>query len=229
MKFFLSKAEFDALSPEMQALYKAQGDGYQMQIEGLPEQEDLSGLKAQVASLLGEKKTAQEKQTAAEKAAKEAAEQAARKNGDVEALDASYKAKIAELTDGFNQQLSGYKNTVSELTVGSAAKDIASKVFGKNASIMLPHVLKRLALEEADGKHSVRVTKDGQPTAATLEDLQKEFTNNPEYASVVVGSKAGGTPQGGPQPVTPALGAFGKDGTRERALEIAKGIQGTGE
>ena len=229
MKFLITKAEYDALDPAMQALYKARGDGFQMQIEGLPEQEDLSGLKAQVASLLNEKKNAKEAQTAAEKAAQDAADEIARKNGDVAALDASYKTKIDELTAGHTSQLAGYQKTISDLTIGATANEIAAKVFGKNASIMLPHVLNRLSLEEADGKPTVRVLKDGQPSAATVEDLQKEFTNNPDYASVVVGSKAGGAPQGGTKPVTQTPGAFGQNAMRDRALEIAQGIQASGE
>lgn len=227
MKYKITKAEYDALSDMQKGLYKAgDNDSFTLSVEGMPEPEDVSGLKEQNAKLLAEKKDALAKQNAADAAAKKAAEDAARASGDVAALDASWKAKFEEQAAQYEGRVKTLSGTVSELTVGSTAKDIAAKVFGKNAPLMMPHVLQRLALEEVDGKHVVRVTKDGKPTASTLDELQKEFTNNPEYASVVIGTKAGGAPQGGALPVTPTIGSLGNQALKTRAMEIAEGIQG---
>lgn len=88
-KYLLTKEEFDALTDEQKALYKESGGNYQLQIEGMPEIPDVSGLQKKVDELLSEKKSEQEKRRQAEEAAKKAAEDQARKNGDIESLENS--------------------------------------------------------------------------------------------------------------------------------------------
>lgn len=43
-KYLLTKEEFDALTDEQKAFYKESGGNYQLQIEGMPEIPDVSGL-----------------------------------------------------------------------------------------------------------------------------------------------------------------------------------------
>lgn len=54
-KYLLTKEEFDALTDEQKALYKESGGNYQLQIEGMPEIPDVSGLQKKVDELLSEK------------------------------------------------------------------------------------------------------------------------------------------------------------------------------
>lgn len=191
MKFSITKAEYDALSDEQKALYNAKGEGYQVAIEGLP---DFAAMESKLTTLLDEKKKGKEAQTAAEKAAQEKADEAARLAGDVATLEKSWQAKLDKMTETHTSELGRYKGQVQSLMIGDVAKTVAGKLFGKNAAIMLPHVTKRLALESAeDGSFKTRILDEkGQPSAASLDDLEKEFSGNADYASVLVTTQAAG-------------------------------------
>ncbi|AHG23461.1 hypothetical protein O197_45 [Edwardsiella phage eiAU-183] len=219
LKFKIDSAAFDALDDAVKGLYNKSGDDYVLAVEGL---EDVSGLKSQVAALLNEKKTEAEKRRAAEEAEKQAREEAARKAGDVEALDKSWQEKLAKVQAEASGRTELLSKKVQDLTIGATARDLASRVFGKNAGLMLPHVAPRLSLEEVDGDFKVRVMKDGKPSAMSLDDLEKEFRTNADYAAVVVASGAGGTPKGGFQPA--GGGAMPQSTLAQRATEIASGI-----
>lgn len=198
----ITKAEYDALPDSMKGLYKADGEGYVSTFKTAEEVEaEIKGLKENNAALILEKQQA--KKIADDEAAEKQriADEAAAKAGDVEALRKSYDAKIEELTTASETTINGLKKTVSDLTVGAAAKDLSAKLFGKNAGIAGHIVASRLTLEEKDGAHVVRVLgADGKPSAATVEDLEKEIRGNKDYASVLVNPPSGGVDPNNPSP-----------------------------
>lgn len=199
----LTKEQYENLPEALKALYVADGDGYSPTFKTAEQvEEEVSGLKANNQKLVDEKRAEAEKRTAAEKAEREARDAAARKNGDIEALDASWQQKFAEYDNQNKGKLESYHKQITALTLGSAAKDLSSKLFGKSASIMQRHIEDRLSLEEGeDGALKVRVLKDGKPSALTLEDLDKEFRANADFAPFLAGTPSGGLPKGNPQPV----------------------------
>lgn len=190
----ITKAEYDALPEALKALYKVSGDGYESTFKTAEEHElEIRGLKDNNAALLLEKKQAKEQAENEARERQRIADEAAAKTGNVEALRTSYEAKLKALGEKSESTISGLKKTVSDLTVGTTAKDLSAKLFGKNAGIAGHIVASRLALEEQDGKHVVRVLgTDGKPSAATLEDLEKEIRGNKDYASVLVEPPSGG-------------------------------------
>lgn len=223
----LTKEQYDALPESLKALYVADGDGFKptfMTAEQFAEQ--TAGLKANMEKLLGEKKAGDEKRAAAEKAEKEAREEAARKAGDVEALDKSWKEKFAEYDNQNKARTEAYRKQITDLTVGNAATELASKLFGKNAGIMKGHVANRLTLEEGeDGALNVRVLKDGKPSALTIDELEKEFRSNADFASVLAGTPSGGTPKTPTGQVEKPSGismthSFGVTSLQEQAAKI---------
>lgn len=217
----LTKEQYDALPEGLKAQFKAVGDEF----EQIPQGEDVQGLKDQNAKLLAEKREAKKLQDEAAAEAKRLVDENARKSGDVAALEKSWQEKLNAKEAELTGKLSSYQKTVNELTIGSAAKEIGAKVFGKNAGLMTPHILQRLALEEVDGAFKVRVTKDGKPSALTMDDLAKEFQVNPEYASVVVASQSSGGPKNPTVPVTPVVNANDASAAmRASAVEIASRI-----
>ncbi|WNH03213.1 hypothetical protein [Xenorhabdus griffiniae] len=189
-KFLLTKEEFETLTDEQKALYKEQGDKYQLQIEGLPEIPDVSGLQKKVDELLSEKKSEQEKRRQAEEAAKKAAEEQARKNGDIEALEKSWAEKLSNREKELLTQLEEKDTNLRTLLVDNVAQSLAAKLAGDSAALLLPHIKSRLIVE--DGKTRV-VDSEGKPSALTIDDLEKEFRSNKLFAPVVIGSKATGT------------------------------------
>lgn len=181
----------DGLDDAAKKLYTEKDGKFVLTVEGLPQQDNtladrLAKLEANNADLLKEKREAK---AAAEKAALDAA----KKGGDVEALEKSWSDKLAAREAELTGQLNQYQQMVSGLTVGATASTLAAELFGANAELMMPHLNRRMTTEIVDGAPKVRVLDaDGKPTALTVEDLKKEIQTAPKFAAFVVGSKATG-------------------------------------
>ncbi len=85
LKFQLDSLE--GVDESIQALYVEKDGKFVLGIEGLPQPEDVSGLKSKVQELLDEKKAEAEKRKAAEDRARLDREEALRKSGNVEELE----------------------------------------------------------------------------------------------------------------------------------------------
>lgn len=202
-KYLLTKEEFDALTDEQKAFYKESGGNYQLQIEGMPEIPDVSGLQKKVDELLSEKKSEQEKRRQAEEAAKKAAEDQARKNGDIESLEKSWAEKLKARESELLAQLQEKDASLRTLLVDNVAQTLATKLAGDAAPLIMPHITSRLSVEE--GKTRV-IDANGHPSAFTIDDLEKEFRSNQLFAPVIIGSKATGTGGEGGKGKLPAGG-----------------------
>lgn len=160
----------------------------------------IDALKAKNDELLSEKKAAQKKALEEAEAAKVAIEEAARKAGDVQALEKSWADKLAKRESELLAERDALGNVVRDLTVTATATKLAAELaVPGSADVLLPHITKRLALETQDGKPVVRVLgADGKPSAASVEDLAKEISGNAAFAPLIVASKAtGGGASGG--------------------------------
>jgi hypothetical protein len=188
----------DGVEESVRALYTEKDGKFVLGIEGLPQQEDVSGLKAKVDELLGEKKAAEKARKDAEEAARLEREEAARKSGNVEELEKSWSEKYnrreAELNGLLEQERGSLGSQIRDLTVGRTATDIAAALaIPGSAKALLPHIERRLSVELRDGKPTVVVLDQaGKLSAATLDELKAEFTNDTAFAPLIAGSKASG-------------------------------------
>jgi len=193
----------DGVDEAVHALYTEKDGKFVLGIEGLPQQEDVSGLKAKVDELLGEKKLAEKKAREAEEAARLEREEAARKSGNVEELERSWSEKYnrreAELNGMLEQERGTLSGQIRDLTVGRTATDIASALAVQgSAKALLPHIERRLSVEQRDGKPVVVVLDaQGKLSAATLDELKAEIANDAAFAPLIAGSKASGGGAGG--------------------------------
>ena len=193
----------DGVDEAVRALYTEKDGKFVLGIEGLPQQEDVSGLKAKVDELLGEKKLAEKKAREAEEAARLEREEAARKSGNVEELERSWSEKYnrreAELNGMLEQERGTLSGQIRDLTVGRTATDIASALAVQgSAKALLPHIERRLSVEQRDGKPVVVVLDaQGKLSAATLDELKAEIANDAAFALLIAGSKASGGGAGG--------------------------------
>lgn len=196
LKFQLDS--LDGVDEAVRALYTEKDGKFVLGIEGLPQQEDVSGLKAKVDELLGEKKLAEKKAREAEELARTEREEAARKSGNVEELERSWSEKYtrreAELNGMLEQERGTLSTQIRDLTVGRTATDIASALaIPGSAKALLPHIERRLSVEQRDGKPVVVVLdQQGKLSAATLDELKAEFANDTAFAPLIAGSKASG-------------------------------------
>jgi hypothetical protein len=201
LKFQLDS--LDGVDEAVRALYTEKDGKFVLGIEGLPQQEDVSGLKAQVQTLLDEKKTEKRKREEAEETARLEREDAARKSGNVEELERSWSEKYnrreAELNGTLEQERTTLSTQIRDLTVGRTATDIASALaIPGSAKALLPHIEHRLSVEQRDGKPVVVVLdQQGKLSAATLDELKAEFANDTAFAPLIAGSKASGGGAGG--------------------------------
>lgn len=188
----------EGVDEAVRALYTEKDGKFVLGIEGLPQQEDVSGLKAKVDELLGEKKLAEKKAREAEELARTEREEAARKSGNVEELERSWSEKYtrreAELNGMLEQERGTLSTQIRDLTVGRTATDIASALaIPGSAKALLPHIERRLSVEQRDGKPVVVVLdQQGKLSAATLDELKAEFANDTAFAPLIAGSKASG-------------------------------------
>ncbi|MBN1080325.1 hypothetical protein JNO13_05970 [Pseudomonas sp. 1079] len=196
LKFKLDTLE--GVDEAVRALYTEKDGKFVLGIEGLPQQEDVSGLKAKVDELLGEKKAAEKARKDAEEQARLEREEAARKSGNVEELEKSWSEKYnrreAELNGMLEQERGTLSTQIRDLTVGRTATDIASALaIPGSAKALLPHIERRLSVEQRDGKPVVVVLdQQGKLSAATLDELKAEFANDTAFAPLIAGSKASG-------------------------------------
>ncbi|MBU0792094.1 MAG: hypothetical protein KKC55_16730 [Gammaproteobacteria bacterium] len=201
LKFQLDTLE--GVDESIQTMYVEKGGKYVLNIEGLPQAEDVSGLKSKVEELLGEKKAAEKARKEAEDQARLEREDAARKSGNVEELEKSWTEKFnrreAELSSQLESTNSALQGQIRDLTVGRTATDIATTLaIPGSAKALLPHIERRLSVEQRDGKPTVVVLDaSGKLSASTLDELKAEFTNDPAFGPLIAGSKASGGGAGG--------------------------------
>ncbi|MGN8346356.1 hypothetical protein ACLEJQ_22405 [Pseudomonas sp. SMV71] len=194
MKYLIDKAAYDALEPSMQAFYKAQGENYVLAVEGLPAPEDVSGLKAKNDELLAELRANKTKAREAEEAARLAAEEAARKSGDTEALDRSWQEKHTAALAEKEGTLSALQAQVHALTVGATAARVAGELAVQGSAAVLQQIIEpRLSMELREGKPTVVVLDaDRRPTALTVEEFKTQLFNDAALAPLIASSRASG-------------------------------------
>lgn len=150
-------------------------------------QETVSKLEANNRALMQEK-------VEAKKAADKAAMEAAKKSGDVDAVEKSWNEKYSTLENEKTQASQRYERMIQNMTVGATASRLAAELaIPGSADVLLPHISARLAVEIKDDKPIVRVLdKDGNLSAMTIKELQAEFIANPMFAPIISGTKANG-------------------------------------
>lgn len=103
----------DGLDDSVKSLYTEKEGKFVLGIEGLPQPEDVSGLKSKVEELLGEKKAAEKARKDAEDQARLEREEAARKSGNVEELEKSWSEKYNRREAELNGMLEQERGTLS--------------------------------------------------------------------------------------------------------------------
>lgn len=226
LKYQLDSLE--GLDDSVRGMYAEKDGKFVLAIDGLPQPEDTSGLKAKVDELLAEKKDEARKRKEAEEAARKAAEEAARKNGDVEALEGSWKQKLADYETASRSEIERRDAMLQDLTVNATAAGIANEIAMPGTSkVLLPHITSRLRMEYREGRPvTVVLDAQGKPSALTVDELKKEIANDPAFAPLIVGSQASGGGAGGARGgrATKSLSEMGDTERREWAQRDPEGF-----
>jgi len=204
MKWKLTKDEFEKLDDAVKAEYTLDGDAATLKIdgEGAPTVEAIDRANEKL-------RIEKEHRVKAEKA-RDAAESASEKLK-VDLDKASGKDEIAKIKADHQAELEKIrKDREAEQT---AARDARHAALKKEAAegfanehftipgLMIGPFANRLSVEEVDGESVVRVlSADGKASAMSLAELQREFLDNAEYATIIkkkTGSGGGAAPGGG--------------------------------
>ncbi|OED34521.1 hypothetical protein AB832_07430 [Flavobacteriaceae bacterium (ex Bugula neritina AB1)] len=179
----------DNIEESQKALYVKSGDGYQLDVDGL---EDVTGLKNKRDELLTKNKALQKKAQEQEEEARQAKEAAAKKAGDIEALEASLIEKYESKQKESQAQIDRLNAMIREEKIDKVAADIANEI-STMPKLLGREIKDRLTIEEIDGKFQTRILDaEGKLSALTIDELKKEFIDNNDYAGIIKGSKASG-------------------------------------
>jgi len=156
---------------------------------------EFKALQESIAALEATNRDLKNEKAEAKKAADKAAADAAKKSGDVDALEASWQEKLANETKARDETISEYQQMVKRMTVGTEAQKLAAELALPGSSeALLPHIERRLTVDVKEGHPIVRVLgNDGKPSALSLADLKAEIEANKAFAPLLVGSKASGS------------------------------------
>jgi hypothetical protein len=208
------KTVIDKLEDVTEALrgeYKQGADGkFYVELDKLPDNHPvLDGL------LKAKKRVAAEKEeVAAQLAATKAALDKAKNDlhdrlkgkvekSDLEALEESYKTKLADAEAKGKETETKLTASLRDVLVDSEARRLASKlaVDPDAADLLSESIQRRLTVEiSTDGKAATRVLDaTGKPSAASLEDFEKEIVATKKYSGLLLGSRASGSSASGSQ------------------------------
>lgn len=194
----------DGLDAAIAALYKQVGDKYVLQVEGLPDTTALQNAferQKQTNVTLRTENESLKTEIATHESTIEGIRKGVIPKGDVDALEASWKGKLTKTTEEKDAEIARLNSGLHNLLVGNVARDLAGRVVAKpeSSELVLPHITRRLRVEVVDGEPVTRVLdKNGQPSAMTLDELEREVLESPTFAPIVKGTGAsGGNARGG--------------------------------
>lgn len=197
LKSKISKTEYDALSDDMKEHYKAAGDDYLLQSDGLDELRNLlaterDARKQLETDLKAIKDAADAAKAAAKDAEDKAAEEAAKKRGDISALEASWSGKVDAARNEAQAKVDKLTGMLEKLMVDNTAIAMANEI-STSPTLMIPIIKARLKAElDGDTPLTRVLDADGKPSAANIADLKAELIANNEFAAIIRGSNASG-------------------------------------
>jgi len=199
LKRKITKEVFDKLSADLKAEYVEKDGEYVLDVDGDDNNEDVGALRRAKDREVQARKDAEKKAREAEAKLAELDGNDARKRGDIEALEKSWKDKYDKDTGELKTKLEAKDGFISKSLVDNVASSIAAEI-STTPALILPHIRARLTADlEGDTPTTKVLGADGKPSASTVDDLKKEFVDNKEFATIIRASKAsgGGAPDKG--------------------------------
>lgn len=195
------RENLEGLDESLHGLYEQKDGAFFLKVQGAVGEDSVSGLKANHDALLAEKKEqqrlAQEAEAKRIEAERLAQEELARKSGNLEAIENSWKEKLALRESELSAQLTQAQQKNYELTVGRAAQEMAGRLAKPHAQRLLAKEIKeRLTLDE---NGNIRVLDlQGNPSADDLVELESKLRIDPAYQDIIViNNSSGGGATGG--------------------------------
>lgn len=233
MKKRINPAAWSKLSDELKAEYELKDGNYVLKLEaddGDDDSDDTSS--AAVRAKNHEKQKRQEaerklreaeERLAAIDAEKEAAaNEGAKKKGDTEALEKSWKAKTDKQKAEYEAEIAKHKSALQKQLVDRVAAELAAELTD-HPKLMLPQIKARLAADwDEAGEATTRILDaNGQPSASSIADLKKEFLTDKAFSPIIRGNKSSGGASGSKNSTAPRTPmTSGQGGERKKLADM---------
>lgn len=197
LKRKITATEWQALAEDVKKEYKAEGADYVLDLEDT----GFAALKAEKEEERRKREKAEAdlqalKDAEAEKERK-AAEDKAKADGDIAALEKSWKEKAERDAAAERERVKAAEQALRVVIVDNAATKMAGEI-STVPELIVDRIKARMSVEVADGIPLLRIlSADGKPSALSVDDLKKEFLDNPALKPIIKGSNAGGGGSGG--------------------------------
>lgn len=189
----------DGVEESVKGLYTEKDGKFVLGIEGLPDvseyEQRVTKMDAKINELLGEKKAAQKKADDAAEAARLAAEEAARKGGDIEAVEKSLRDKFGKELKSVADAKEAAEKQLSNVLVKKQALEIASRnaVDNDSAAILSEWIEHRTEMEMVDGEYrAVFKGPDGKRSGLNADEFEESLVSEKSLARLLKASKASG-------------------------------------
>jgi hypothetical protein len=194
----------DGLNDVVKGEYKQEADGkYHLQIED----DDAGPLKRAKEHEAGLRKIAERERDDARTQAlslqSEVETLRSQQNGDVQvaraSLEKDYERKLGESKAQYETRIQSLEKTLRKVFVDDVAMQAAADI-STVPDLIATDMKQRLQVEIVDGEPVTRVlTRDGKPSAVTIDELKEEYYKNEKYAPIMraqggSGSGADATP-----------------------------------
>lgn len=151
-------------------------------------QAEIERLKQHNEKLIGEKRQRDEAARQAQAERERIEQEAAKKNGDYEALEKSYQEKLQARENELNEL---YKQRDAQ-SINGESQRLASQLADTPTNQRLLQRFIKDRLSVVDGQVKV-VDEQGQPSASTIDDLANEFRSSGIYDSLLTGTRGSGS------------------------------------
>jgi hypothetical protein len=205
LSFKIGPSVYEALSADVKKEYKKVGDDYQLDIEGYEDPVALRNARdhEKEAARIAKAEAADAKRRAdkAEKDVKDLTDAG-------KSVDEAVKAKETEMQAKYDKDTKDLTDKLGALTTATitnhkraAAEALANKI-SVSPELLAPRLMDRMDVEIDPATNTPKLHilgTDGQRSAHTLADLEKETLANKAYAPILRGTKAtggGGAPTG---------------------------------
>lgn len=211
LKFKITKKAYEALSDDLKAEYKADGDEhFQLDVSGIDTADSLRRAKERVEierdELKEENATLQEAHDALETQVADANKNKSKETKDMERdlkkLQTKYDRDLATK----DEENAALRKSVEKTLVDSQADKLAAEI-STSPKLMAREIKDRMETDYSDGEPKIVFKgKDGKADPKlTLDDVKKDLLANPDLKSILIGNKASGS--AGQKPALPVTGA----------------------
>ena len=205
----------EGLDESLHELYvETDGGKFKLDIDGLESHPDVTGLVGNRDAILAEKRKLQaaldklsgvdpEEYEALKKEAEEAERAALEKKGEFDKIMEQTVQKHQKAIEQRDARESSLRSKLEELMIDNeATKIIVSEEFKGSPTLLMPHVRKRVRVEEVDGEFrtvvlasdmSTPMVASGSGERAGLKDLIAEMREKPEFGAAFGATGGSGT------------------------------------